>query len=264
MTLTAIVRDYINNIKKYKYLMSILVRKDIKKKYKDSVLGVLWSFLNPLLIMIVLTIVFSNLFGTQISNFPVYLLTAKLLLDFFKSSTNQGMRSMRAYSGLIKKVPMPKYIFTAAKVNSNFVFFLISLTVLIFVMIVTTHGVTWNVLYAPIFLIFLYLFSFGAALILATVMVFFRDVEHLYAVAMTALGYASVVFYPEEIIPEKYMFLLWFNPVYYYIEGFRQVVYYGTPPDLSNIIMCIVLGIGATVVGMYVFQKNQDKFILHV
>ncbi|WP_174614784.1 ABC transporter permease [Virgibacillus ihumii] len=264
MTLTSIIRDYIDNIKKYKYLMSILVRKDFKKKYKDSVLGVLWSFLNPLLIMIIMTIIFSNLFGTQIANFPVYLLTAKLLLDFFKSSTNQGMRSMRAHAGLIKKVPMPRYIFTAAKVNSNFVFFLISLTVLISVMIVTTHGITWYVLYAPIFLIFLYFMCFGASLILATIMVFFRDIEHLHAVAMTALSYASVIFYPVEIIPEEYRFLLLFNPVYYYIEGFRQVVYYGLPPDWTNIVMCIVLGVGATILGMYVFQKHQDKFILHV
>lgn len=252
------------SIKKYRYLMSILIKKDIKKKYKDSVLGILWSLLNPLLIMIVLMIIFSKLFGRQIDNFPVYLLTGKLLFDFFVSSTNMGMRSMIHSAGLIKKVPVPKFIFTLSKVLSSFVFFLISLIILVVVMVVTQNHVSLSILYIPVYLLLFLGFCFGVSLILATIMVFFRDIEHLYGVFTVVLNFASAIFYPATIISDKYMFILKLNPVYYYIDGFRQIVYFGKPVDFANLIMCFLLALVSILIGMLVFEKNEDKFIHYV
>lgn len=255
---------YLMTFKRYSFLLKILVRKDIKKKYKDSILGILWSLLNPLLIMIVLTIVFSTLFGRTIENFPVYLLSGKLLFDFFSTSTSVSMRSIINSAHLIKKIYIPKYIITVSHITSNFIFFLISLIDLVLIMLVTRADITIHILYAPIYLLLLFFFACGISLILATITVFFRDVEHLYGVLITILLYASAIFYPPDIIPEKYQFVLTLNPLHYFLEGFRGAVYYGTPLDLVNLLVCVVLAVVSMVAGIRVFEKNQDKFILYL
>ncbi|MCF6093261.1 ABC transporter permease [Microaerobacter geothermalis] len=255
---------YLKTFKKYSYLLTILVKKDVKKKYKGSYLGILWSLLNPLLNMIVITIVFSTLFGRTIENFPVYLLSGLLLFGFFSSSTTTAMKSVILSANLIKKVYIPKYIFTLSNIISNFIFFAISLIDLVLIMVVTRADITMNVIYAPIYLILLFLFSCGVSLILATITVFFRDLEYLYGVLITALMYASAIFYPEEIIPEKYQFILTLNPVYYFISGFRNVVYYGLPLELNNLLISSAIAVISMIVGILVFEKNQDKFILYI
>lgn len=248
----------------YKYLLKLLVRKEIKKKYKESFLGILWSFINPLLNMIILTIIFSTLFNRTIENFPVYLLSGLLLFNFFSTSTTASMKSIITSANLIKKVYIPKYIFPVSKIISNFIFFTISLIVLLLIMIVTRANITINVVYAPIYLLLLFIFSSGIGLILATITVFFRDIEHLYDVCMTALRYASALFFPAEIIPDKYQFILTLNPIYYFIKGFRDVVYSGVALDLYNLFMCFVLAVISMFIGIIVYKKNQNKFILYL
>lgn len=257
-------KRYYNNFKKYRYLLTLLVRKDIKKKYKDSFLGILWSLLNPLLIMIILTIVFSTLFKFNIENFPVYLLTGRLLFEFFSTSTTSSMGSIISSVNLIKKVYIPKYIITLSKVISGFIFFLISLIDLVLIMIATGADITINIIYAPLYLILFFLFSSGMGLMLATIAVFFRDMQHLYSVFTTGLMYASAIFYPAEIIPDKYQFVLIYNPVYYFIKGFRDAVYYGNPLDSNNLIISIIIAITSMIIGIIIFERNQDKFILHI
>lgn len=249
---------------KYYFLLTLLVKKDIKKKYKGSFLGILWSLLNPLLNMIILTIVFSTLFGRVIDNFPVYLLSGVLLFGFFSSSTSTSMKSIISSANLINKVYIPKYIFPVSKIISDFIFFAISLSILVVIMIVTSATFTINMIYAPIYLLLLLLFSSGIGLILATIMVFFRDIEHLYGVCMTALMYASALFYPAEIIPDKYQFILTLNPVYYFIKGFRDAVYHGSPLNLNTLLICFMIAVISMLVGIFVFKKNQDKFILYI
>lgn len=255
---------YLKTFHKYSYLLSLLVKKEVKKKYKGSVLGILWSLINPLLHMLVLTLVFSTLFGRSIENFPVYMLCGFLLFNFFSTSTQASMRSIIAASGLIAKIYLPKYIITLATILSNFIFFIISMVALIFIMILTDANITINIMYGPIYLILLFIFSCGVSLTLATVTVFFRDIEHIYGILMTALHYTSAIFYPADIIPDKYQFILTYNPVYYYIKGFRDVVYSGVAPEVLNILICGLLAVSSMIVGVIVFEKNQDKFILHI
>lgn len=255
---------YLKTFRKYYYLLTILVRRDVKNKYKGSVLGVLWSLLYPLLHMTVLTIVFSTLFNRTIENFPVYLLCGALLFNFFSTSTSVAMRSVLSSANLISKVYVPKYIITLSKIISGFIFFLISLIVLVIIMLLTKAAITMNILYVPIYLVSLFVFCSGVSLILATVTVFFRDIEHLYGVIITILMYASAIFYPADIIPDKYKIILTINPVYQYIKGFRDVVYYGISPEPYNLLICAVLAIVSIVIGVIVFEKNQDKFILHI
>ncbi|KJS77130.1 MAG: ABC transporter [Desulfotomaculum sp. BICA1-6] len=255
---------YLKNFKKYHYLLTILVKKDIKKKYKDSVLGILWSLLNPMLNMIIITIVFSTLFNRHIDNFPVYVLSGMMTFEFFSSGTNSSMNSIITSANLIKKVYIPKYIFTLSKTISSFIFFLVSLIVLAIIMLFTKANVNLNLLYAPIYLLLLFIFTCGISLILSTIIVFFRDIEHLYGVFVRALMYASAIFYPAEIIPPKYQFILTLNPIYHFIEGFRFAVYYGLPLNYKNLLICFVIASISMIVGILVFEKNQDKFILHI
>jgi ABC-type polysaccharide/polyol phosphate export permease len=255
---------YLKTFNKYYFLLTILVKKDIKKKYKGSFLGILWSLINPLLNMIVITIVFSTLFKSSVDNFPVYLLSGFLLFGFFSSSTSTAMKSVISSASLINKVYIPKYIITVSNTISNFVFFAISLIDLVLIMIVTRADITVNIIYAPIYILLLFLFGCGISLILATITVFFRDIEHLYGVFITVLMYASAIFYPTDIIPDKYQFILTLNPMHYFIEGFRHVVYNGMPLDLMNLLICCILAAISMIVGIVVFEKNQDKFILYI
>lgn len=255
---------YFKTFHNYSYLLFLLVRKDVKKKYKGSFLGIMWSLLNPLLHMIVLTLVFSTLFGRDIDNFPVYMLCGFLIFNFFSSSTMTSMKSIINASSLISKIYIPKYIITISAILSNFIFFLISLIDLVLIMIITGADVSVYILYAPIYLILLFIFCCGVSLFLATITVFFRDIEHIYSVVITALNFTSAIFYPASIIPEKYQFVLQFNPIYYFIQGFRDVVYLGVAPNFSNILVCSLIAIISIVIGILVFEKKQNNFIFHI
>lgn len=227
-------------------------------------MGILWSLLSPLLQMVVLTLVFSSLFENDIENFPLYMIVGRLIYEFFSTGTSGTMKSIIDSSDLIKKVYIPRYLITLSKVLADFFIFLISLIDLLIVMIVTGADFTINLIYAPVYLFLLLIFTTGVSLILSTVTIFFRDIEHLYGIFIMVLMYFSAIFYPAEIIPEKYQFVLHANPVYQFITGFRQIIYYGQPIDLMNLLYCFVISIICFVVGLFVFERNQHKFILHV
>lgn len=257
-------KRYYLNFRKYSYLLTILIKRDIKKKYKGSFLGILWSLLNPLLQMVVLTIIFSTLFKGNIENYPLYMITGRLVFQFFSLGTNAAMMSIIVSAALLKKVYIPKYIMTISKVLSNFIIFSISLLDLLLVMIITGADFTVYLIYAPIYLLLLLIFTSGVGLILATIAIFFRDIEHLYSVFTMMLMYFSAIFYPAEIIPQKYQSLLQLNPLYHYISGFRQIVYVGVPPEFSNLLICLMIAIVSFIIGLIVFERNQDKFIFYI
>ena len=171
---------YVQNFNKYTFLLTELIKRDISGKYKDSTLGLFWSFLNPLLSMIVLTMVFSLIFANTIENFPVYLLSGKLVFDLFANATTGAMDSIKANSEIIKKIYVPKYMFAVGIVCSEFINFLISLVVLVAVMIVTGAPFHFALIYSPIPLFFLLVLTMGVGLILATATTFFTDIKYLY------------------------------------------------------------------------------------
>lgn len=258
------INEVTNNFLKYKHLLWELVIRDIKVKYKKSYLGILWSVLNPLLMMVVIDIVFSNLFRFSIPNYPIYLLTGQTAFNFFSEATNMGMSSIINNSSLIKKVYIPKYIFTTARVLSSFVNLLFSLAAILIMLVITKTKLTWTILLFPIPLLYLLLFSMGIGLILAAYAVFFRDLIHLYGVLLTAWMYITPIFYPANIIPKEYQVLLELNPLYYMVEYFRDVVLYSKVPALSLNLTCILISLSALIVGLYAFYRNQNKFILYI
>lgn len=252
------------NFSKYSFLLSQLIKRDISGKYKDSTLGLFWSFLNPLLSMIVLTMVFSLIFSGKIANFPVYLLSGKLLFDLFANATTGAMNSIKGNSEIIKKIYVPKYMFGIGIICSEFINFLISLIVLVAVMIVTGAPFYFSLIYSPIPIFFLLILTTGCGLFLATATTFFTDIKYLYGVLIMLLSFMTPLFYPIDIIPQQFLFAFKLNPLYAAVDCFRTIVLEGTFPHTTPLVYLIVTSIISLIIGIYVFYKYQDKFILNI
>lgn len=257
-------KEYLQNFLKYKNLLFKLTAKDLKVKYKRSVLGLAWSLLNPLLTMIVLTIVFQNLFKFDVENFSAYLICGQTMFNFFSEATSLSMTSIYRDGQLIKKIYIPKYVFPFSKVLYSFVNLSISMIAILLVCIFTKVELTSAIMFAPLGLIYVAIFSAGFGMILCSVGIFFRDLEHIYSVILTIWMYLTPVIYPLNILPKKYMGIMLSNPMYYFIDYFRQTVIYGNIPTLHYNLTCLIYSVSMFVIGLYVFYKTQDKFIVNI
>ncbi|RAP52860.1 MAG: ABC transporter [Methanosphaera sp. rholeuAM270] len=253
----------LNTFSKYKSLLSELVRRDIKNKYRNSVLGVLWSLLDPLLSMIVLTIVFSTLFH-RVHDYPIYYLTGQLSYTLFRSGSTQAMKSLLGSASIWKSIYVPKYIYALSAVLSNFVTFMFSLIILFAIMIVMGVNFTVYIIFASLPILIILIMAFGAGLILGTLNVFFRDVEHLYSVFCLMLLYALPIFYPADILPAKFKFIQTYNPLFYLITCMRDCFYYGKLYSVTDILIPAVAAFVILGIGILMLKKYQDRFILYV
>ncbi|MFY0544184.1 ABC transporter permease [Brevibacillus sp. H7] len=258
------MNSYIQNMFKYKDLFFELVKKDIKLKYRNSALGVLWSMLNPLLMMVVLSIVFMALFRNHIPNFPVYVLIGRIIYQFFSESTSFAMDSIYANGQLIRKVYVPKYFFPLSRICSSFVTTVIALVPLVIVMAVTGLPFRWINLLFVVPLIYLLVISAGIGLLLSSINVFFKDMKHFYSILLLIVMYMTPIFYPASIIPDKYMPIILLNPLYPIVEMFRDVVMYGVMPDPTAHLISIAYMVVYGGTGLWVFYKTQDRFIYHL
>lgn len=256
--------EYLSNFLKYRFLLRELVINEIKMKYRRSVLGILWSVLHPLMMMIVLTMVFSTLFKSDIPNFPVYLLAGRLIWDLYSQATIFAMGSVVDNAGLIKKVYVPKYIFPLARSFSALVNSMFALVAVLIVMVICKVEITPVVLLIPIPLFYTFIFSLGIGLLFASLNVFFRDLAYLYEVLLTAWQYFTPLFYPENIVPQSFKFIFKINPLYYFVNYFRDVVMYGKFPSIKANLICLCISFVTFIIGVYVFYKKQDKFILYI
>ena len=258
------IKNISRNFIKYYDLIIELVLRDIKIKYKRSILGFAWSILNPLLMMIVMSIVFSTIFKTDIKNFPMYLITGQVIFTFFSEATNMAMMSIIGNGGLIKKVYIPKYIFPLSKVMFSFTNMLFSLVAVVIVAIATKLPITPAILLFPLPLIYVFIFSLGVGLLLASYAVFFRDLLHLYGILLLIWTYLTPIFYPITILPENVKKVIMFNPMFVYIDNFREIILYGKVPSLSSNLLCICYSLIALLIGTLAFRKAKDKFIFYI
>ena len=258
------MKSYIENFKKYRFLLWELVKKGVKLKYRRSYLGILWTLLEPLMTMIVLSVVFGTLFGNKDPHFPVYILCGRLMYSFFSSATNGAMKAIRTNSGMIKKVYVPKYIYPLSSVLYNYVIFLISLIVLAIVSVVLGIQPTIYMFQIPIALILVLLLSYGIGMILATIGVFFRDMEYLWSVALMIIMYTCAIFYyPSRLLKSGFAWILKFNPLYCIISIFRSAMF-GEMMNMHYFAYALIFSLVAIVVGMICFKKKQDDFILYI
>lgn len=242
-----------------------LITRDFKLKYRRSILGVVWSVLNPLLMMCVLAAVFSFFLRfADIENYPLYLILGNTLFGVMSDSTSSAMMSIIESSSLIKKVRIEKMIFPLEKVLFALVNFCFSLIAVAAVMIFFQVAPTFNILFLPILLIYVLLFSAGLSLLLSALAVFFRDVCHLWGVVITAWTYATPLFYPASILPEWMIAAEQFNPIYHYVTYFREIILWGQTPTLEANLLCLLFATVTFAVGFLVFRKLQKRFILYV
>lgn len=249
---------------KYQFLLSQLVSRDFRVKYKSSMLGMLWSFLNPLLTMLVYLFVFSTLFRSNVENFPVYLMSGIVLFNYFSEATSLGLNAIVGNSALITKVYMPKVIYPLSKVISSAINLCISFVPLLLVMIITGVPFHKSLLLLPVVVAFLLTFSLGVSLLLCTMNVFFRDTQFLWSVVVTMLNFLTPVFYPESIIPAQFLTLYHMNPMYQIIYFMRSIVIGGVSPTPITYLYCLIASVVPLLLGLWVFRKNQDKFVLHL
>ena len=263
-------RDYLssllNSFNRYKYYLKQLIKRDFMTKYRKSILGVLWSLLNPLLTMLVMSLVFSYFFRFQIpeGKFPVYLLSGMILYSFLNESTTLAMTSIIASEGVIRKIYVPKYMFPLSRVISSLVNLGFSLIAFFFVVTITGSPFYWTMFLIPLPILYLFLFSLGVAMLLSSLAVFFRDLTYLYGVFMLMLMYFTPIIWPITMLdPDSILpLIIGLNPLFQFISYFRDITMWGVVPDLWTNLVCIGYALTSLCVGSYVFMRQQNRFIL--
>lgn len=261
-------RSYVVNaviaIRKYRFLIRQLVSRDFKTKYKRSILGMFWSFLNPLLTMCIQYIVFSTVFKSDTPNYAVYLLIGIVSFNFFNEACGMALSSIVGNAGLITKVYMPKYIYPLTRVMSSMVNLGISLLPLLVVALATGVRLRKSAILAFYFLACLVIFSLGVGLFLSAAMVFFRDVQFLWGVMSMIWMYATPIFYPENILPEHFKIIFQANPLYHFLKNIRICTLDGISPEPVVYMRCLMIALVALLIGALVFSKAQDRFVLYL
>ena len=260
------LKKFTYNFKRFLPLLKNLVSKDFKIKYRRSVLGILWSMLNPLLTMLVLTQIFQMLLRVQVENFPTFYIIGWALWNFFSESTTLSLSSILSAAPLIKKVYIPKYIFPLEKCIFSLINFLCSLIAVFLVMLLQGVYPTFTTLLFPIPVLYCMVFSCGVCLFLSAVTVYFRDIAHFYSVLLTIWMYLTPILYSDELLVgyDLVSGVVKLNPMYYFVIYFRDVMMYNTVPGLRENLICIAFALSAFIFGALVFKKAERKFILHI
>ena len=259
-----LVFDGMSVLKKYKFLIKQLVQRDFKVRYKRSVLGVFWSFLNPLLMMIVQYVVFSQLFKSDIDNYPVYLLSGLVVFNFFNEGVTVALGSIVGNASLITKVYIPKYIYPVTRVLSSGINLLMSLIPLMIAAVLTGEQITKAYLMLPYILICVVIFTIGLGMMLAAAMTFFRDIQFLWGIFSMIWMYLTPMFYPVSIVPDTFKPFVMNNPMYFFVSAVRSIVLDGMTPRPVVFCQCTLIACVMLVIGCSIFKKSQDKFVFYI
>ena len=242
-------------------LLVLLVQKDLRVRYRGSVLGYSWSMLNPLLYMGILSLVFSFVMKFKVENYPIFILTGIVSWNLLHQSLMQGVHSIVSNGGLIRKVKLPISLFPTATVASVMVHFLLSLVAFFFVSIFLNFAVSWTWLLIPLILIPFAIFVWGLVMLVASVNVYFRDVGHTLDPLLQLVFYGTPIIYPAEVIPEKFRYLLLLNPVTHYVEAMRDILYRSVIPDMTTMMTICMLALVSAVMGMLTFKSLRGRFV---
>ncbi|MEW6002916.1 MAG: ABC transporter permease [Nitrospirota bacterium] len=251
-------------ITRYRELLRNLVTRDIKVRYKRSILGFVWVMLNPLLMMLVLYMVFSELFKVSTENYTAHLLSGIILWNFFAQSTSTSLMSFIGNSSLIKKIYLPKVIFPLSVTMSALIHLLFSLIPLFIIFLITGTSLSIHFYILPVGIILIVIFSFGISLILSTLTVFFHDTKYIYDILLLAWMYMTPIFYPESIIPQEFHFILSLNPVHYFLSIFRAALYLDVPYIAEKLFYGFLFSFVAVVAGWIFYNRYKDKVVYYL
>lgn len=259
-----VISEYMSRVKKYHFLFEELVKRDFKQKYKRTILGMGWSILSPLLMLLVMHAVFSQYFGRGIDYYTTYLFCGNLIFSYFSEATNSGMTALTGNASIISKINVPKYIFLLSKNISSLINFF--LTLLVFFVFVYNDGIFFSLKF--FFLLFpilcLFIFNIGMGMIISAMFVFFKDIGYLYSVFTTMLMYLSAIFYNIEILKPEYQKIFFFNPVFCYINYFRTVVIHNEIPSMEQHLLCGFYALFFSLLGAYVYKKYNHRFLYYL
>lgn len=254
----------LKRLKSYQFLFEELVKRDFKKKYKRTILGVAWSVLSPLLMLLVLRIIFTQFFGRDIPNYTIYLFCGMLVFNYFSEATREGMSSLMSNAHIFTKVNVPKYLFLFAKNVQTLINFGIILVVFFVFCILDDITFTWRMvlLIYPVFM--LLLFNIGVGLILSALFVFFRDIQYLWVVVTQVLMYMSAIFYQTDAYPDVIRHMFYANPLYDFITYFRTIVIDMKVPSLELHLLILGFTVLALGLGCWMYKKYNHKFLYYV
>jgi len=254
----------LQKLKRYNFLFEELVKRDFTRKYKRTILGMAWSILSPLLNLLIMWLVFSTFFGSNVDHYVIYLFAGQLVFSYFTDATTQGMNSLVSNAGIFTKVNIPKYLFLFSQNISSLINF--ALTLLVFFTFVAIDGIpfTWKFLLLLYPVVCLIIFNVGLGLILSALFVFFRDMQYLWGILSQLIMWISAIFYTIDSYSYTVQCAFLLNPLYLYIRYFRKIVIDGTIPTLQFHLLALVYALIAFVVGAYMYKKNNHEFLYYV
>jgi ABC-type polysaccharide/polyol phosphate export permease len=247
----------------YRHLLFQLVRRDILFRYKRSFLGVAWTMLGPLGIMLVLSFVFSHLFG-QIRAYPAYILSGLMAWNFFSQGTTNAMNSLVWGGGLLQRIYIPRASFGISAIGSGMVNLVLAFVPLVIVLAVTGSPIRITIVFLPISLLLLACFTLGLGLLISTLAVYFPDVAEMYQIILTAWMYLTPIIYPDTVIPAQYQWILHLNPLYYLVKLWRLPLYDGRWPVWGEFWPAALVAFGMLLVGWLIFTSKSDEFAYRV
>lgn len=251
----------IKELYQYRMMIFSLVRKDLRGRYKGSVLGFLWTFVNPLLQLIIYTVVFSMIMKAGIDNFYLFLFVALVPWIFFSSAVVSGAVSIITQKEMVKKIYFPRQVLPIAYVTSSFVNMLFSFIIIFLVLFVTGYGVNWRaLLYLPVVMLVEYTLAVGIAMLTSSLTVYFRDLEHILGIVTMAWQYMTPVMYSIEMVPEKLLPMFQLNPMTAVVVVYRDILYYKTVPQIQTLGQALVVGLITLVAGNLIFSRLQRGF----
>lgn len=258
--MTELIRDTY----RYRELIWALAIKELKIRYKRSFLGFLWALLNPLLLMLVLTIVFSTLMRSTIPHYSVFLLSMLFPFTFFSQSLSYAAESVVGNADLIKKVRIAKLVFPVAALVSNLINLVLSLIPLALIVLVTGTPFHWTWIYLPVPLLTLALFTLGASFFFAAANVFYRDVSHILQIVLQLWLYATPILYDINMFPQRFHWLFKLNPLIFVLNGFRLSVWAGMLPHLQSVLASFVCAFLSLAIGFAIFRRYQNTFVFYL
>lgn len=252
--------EIFKNLYQYRELLKTNVKKEIRGRYKNSILGVLWSFLNPLLQLAVYALIFPLILKNDIPYYTIFVCVGLIPWTFFTTTVNQAAFTIIANGNIIKKVYFPREILPISVVTSNAVNFVISTIIILAFVIIYGLGVTPYMLLYPFILLIQYILLLGISFILSSITVYFRDLEHIIGIILMVMFYATPIVYSLDTLPEPFVTIMQLNPMAHIIEGYRSIFYYQTMPNMNNLLILLALSIILLVIGYFIFKKLQKGF----